>query len=93
MRYSLRSRAQLLETDLVVARDNSSVSVVTTFDVLEPVLELSPGRGVSCGPLECHKYASCEVTFAEEVEPSCKCPAGFSGFYSSMRIKHFLVTL
>ena len=79
VRYSLVSSAQLLETDLVVARDNSTVQVYTTLEVLEPELELSPGRGVSCGPLECHKYASCHVTWAPQEVTSCKCPPGFSG--------------
>ena len=73
------SRASLLESELVVARDNATVSVVTSLEVLEPVLELSPGRGVTCGQLECHKYASCHVTFAEDELSTCKCPQGFSG--------------
>ena len=77
--YNLVSSAQLLETDLVVARDNSSVSVLTRLQVLEPELELSPGRGVGCGALECHKYASCHVTWAEQELTTCKCPPGFSG--------------
>ena len=93
VRYNLVSRASLLESDLVVARDNVTVSVLTSLEVLEPVLELSPGRGVSCGVTECHKYASCHVTFAEEELSTCKCPPGFSGaaFLITYWLTEFLV--
>ena len=63
----------------MVARDEKKVDVVTIFDVMEPILELSPGQGASCGSLQCHKYASCSVTFGNVEEPLCLCPQGFSG--------------
>ena len=79
VRFSLGSTAELLETDLVVARDNKTVMVVTPFDVKEPMLELNPGKGVKCGQLVCHKYASCSVKFVNGEEAKCNCPPGFSG--------------
>ena len=78
-KFSVQSKAELLETDLVVARDDKLVNVSTTFEVLEPVLEMTPGQGVTCGSLNCHKYASCEVQFGLEQLPNCICPDGFSG--------------
>merc|ERR1719167_1437691 len=40
----------------------------------------APGQGVRCGDSECHKYASCAVTFHEQEEQSeCKCPEGLHG--------------
>ena len=78
-KFSVKSQAELLETDLVVARDDKLVNVSTTFQVLEPVLEMTPGQGVTCGSLNCHKYASCEVQFGLEQLPNCICPDGFSG--------------
>ena len=79
VRFSIGSTAELLETDLVVARYNRTVRVVTPFDVKEPMLELSPGKGVKCGQLVCHKYASCSVKFVNGEEAKCNCPPGFSG--------------
>ena len=83
VRFSIGSTAELLETDLVVARDNKTVMVVTPFDVKEPMLELSPGKGVKCGQLVCHKYASCSVKFVNGEEAKCNCPPGFSGNHKS----------
>ena len=78
-KFSVQSQAELLETDLVVARDDKLVNVSTSFEVLEPVLEMTPGQGVTCGSLNCHKYASCEVHFGLKQLPNCICPDGFSG--------------
>ena len=72
-------KIELLETDLVVARDDKLVNVTSTFEVIEPVLEMTPGQGVTCGSLNCHKYASCQVHFGLEQLPNCVCPEGFAG--------------
>ena len=79
MKFTLDSSATLLETELVVARDSQSSSASSSFSVEEPVLEMRPGQGVSCGSLDCHKYASCVVQFSGEEQPQCECPPGFSG--------------
>ena len=45
VKFSVQSKAELLETDLVVARDDKLVNVTSTFEVIEPVLEMTPGQG------------------------------------------------
>ena len=55
--------------------------VVSQFSVApHPRAELqAPGRGVTCGPLDCHKYATCSMVFGQQDLPSCQCPQGFQG--------------
>ena len=79
VKFSVQSKAELLETDLVVARDDKLVNVTCTFEVIEPVLEMTPGQGVTFVSLNCHKYASCQVHFHQKLLPNCVCPEGFAG--------------
>ena len=76
---SLQSEARLLQSPLVKAEAGVE-TVISQFSVTEPARQLqAPGRGVSCGPLECHKYATCSLTFGQQDRPSCQCPQGFQG--------------
>ena len=79
VRINVDSRARLVESELVRARDNATETVSSLFSVSEARLELAPGRGVMCGAVECHKYSSCSVHFGEEDRPACVCPEGFQG--------------
>ena len=80
MRVTVASQARLLESELVKARDKVRETVRSQLTVSEGLVEQAPGRGVRCGAVECHKYASCSVEFSlEEDETVCQCPEGFTG--------------
>jgi len=78
-KFSLQSTAEMLENDFVKAKDNTTYSVTTTFQVRDPANNQGPGKGVMCGGTECHKYASCFMMFGPTDGAKCTCPDGFDG--------------
>ena len=78
-RVSLQSEARLVPSPLV--KTEATVETASTeFSLASPQSDLqAPGQGVSCGDLQCHKYATCSVTFGQQDRPVCECPRGFQG--------------